>query len=163
MKENMSMSNLYLICGQPASGKSTIAKYYIDKHPQTKWVSRDAIRFSLLKDDDNYFDKEDETYRKFVGDICDNLLNGYHVIADQTNLTPSARNKLLKAIARKGGAYEHVYAIWVKTSLETSLKRNENRTGREYVSPCAITGMFNRMIPPSIEEGFDEVFVINEE
>lgn len=163
MKENMSMSNLYLICGQPASGKSTLAKYYTEAHPCTVCVSRDAIRFAFLDDDSKYFDKEEDTYRKFVADICNNLAEGYNVIADQTNLTPKARKKLLDAISKANGVYDNVYAIWVNTSLETSLQRNENRTGRAHVPPAAITRMFNTMIPPSKDEGFKEVFIVNEQ
>ena len=48
------MAILYLTCGCPGSGKST----WVQKHmnPETdKWVSRDAIRFSLLGEKDDYF------------------------------------------------------------------------------------------------------------
>ena len=51
------MSNLYLLCGTPGSGKSTFAKEifpkYFSDHPY-KIISRDTIRFSLLKDGEKY-------------------------------------------------------------------------------------------------------------
>ena len=157
------MGDLYLLCGQPGSGKSTFAKNYIKTSPNTVWVPRDVIRFALLSDSDKYFAKEEVTYEKFVKIICYYLEQGYDVLADQTNLTPGSRQKLLNAINAQNGEYNHAYAIWIKTSLETSLARNEKRTGREYVPPEAIKNMFSRMKPPMLNEGFDEVKIVNGE
>lgn len=157
------MSDLYLICGQPGCGKSTLAKQYVGINKQTIWVSRDTIRYSLLKDDDKYFDQEENAYREFVKQICDGLAKGYDVIADQTNLTAAARKKLLNAVDCANGLYDNAYAVLVETSLETSLARNEKRTGREYVPPKAIENMYKRMTCPSVDEGFEAVYIVNGE
>ena len=157
------MSNLILICGQPACGKSTIANECIRKNPDVVWVSRDKIRFALLNDNEGYFNKENEVYKIFVDTICDNLSKGKDVLVDQTNLTVNARNKLLNAIKNKQVKYDRLYAIWVETSLETSLARNEQRAGRAYVPPEALTNMYNRREVPTKDEGFNDIYIIKGE
>ena len=51
-----SKKQLIIMCGAPGSGKSTyIEKHFISFPGYTKVVSRDQIRFSILKDDEDYF------------------------------------------------------------------------------------------------------------
>lgn len=46
------MATLYVICGIPGSGKST----WIKNHTSSEiLVSRDAIRFDMVKEDEPYF------------------------------------------------------------------------------------------------------------
>ena len=56
------MATLYVLCGIPGSGKSHFCKNHKD---DAVHVSRDAIRFALLEDDDDYFAHEDEVYEIF--------------------------------------------------------------------------------------------------
>lgn len=58
------MANLYILSGCPGSGKSTWAKSHINPYFD-KYVSRDDIRFSLVKENEEYFSKEKEVYRLF--------------------------------------------------------------------------------------------------
>ena len=51
------MRELFIICGVPGSGKSTFLRNYV-KEPSSVVISRDAIRFSLLKEDSDYFEYE---------------------------------------------------------------------------------------------------------
>ena len=62
------MGNLYLMCGIPGSGKSTYAKTNKDLK-YCKYISRDDIRYSLLKDEDDYFSKEKQVFRTFIAQI----------------------------------------------------------------------------------------------
>ena len=57
---------LYVLVGCPGSGKSTWAKKHL---ADTYYVSRDEIRFGLLKAGDDYFSHEDEVYEKFIDGI----------------------------------------------------------------------------------------------
>ena len=50
---------LYILSGCPASGKSTFGKK-MSKITGIPIVSRDEIRFSLLKDDEDYFSHEED-------------------------------------------------------------------------------------------------------
>ena len=53
------MKKLYVMCGGPGSGKSTWIKKNLPTFKgYTKVVSRDEIRFSLVKEGEEYFSKE---------------------------------------------------------------------------------------------------------
>ena len=70
------MSTLYLLCGAPGCGKSTWAKQMAQNAIH---VSRDMIRFNLLNDNDDYFDKENEVFRIFVKTIQEGLNNNNNI------------------------------------------------------------------------------------
>ena len=61
---------LFIMIGAPVSGKSTWVKRQI-REDIDKYVSRDEIRFSLLKEGDAYFKYEDEVFDTFVERIAD--------------------------------------------------------------------------------------------
>lgn len=150
------MANLYLMCGIPGAGKSTFLK----NHTKDNFtiISRDAIRFSIVKPNEEYFSHEDEVTKIFWKQINDTLASGKDVIADQTSITPKSRKWLLQHI--KG--YIYVNVIWIDEDLNTCLKRNEMRRGtRAYVPPNVIHRMYNQFIEPSLEEGFNYIFRYN--
>ena len=106
------MNKLFIMIGIPGSGKSTFAKQYL-QDDDTLYISRDDIRYSLLKEGDKYFKKEDEVFRKFGASIQDGLKKGYNVIADATHLTPQARLKLINRVDLK-----HIIGVEVRTARE---------------------------------------------
>ena len=72
----MKRKDLWIMCGPPASGKSTFANFYFTKDPywrKKSWiiVSRDKIRFSFLKKNSstNYFEHESEVFNEYVKTI----------------------------------------------------------------------------------------------
>ena len=64
------MKVLYLLCGPSGSGKSTFAKLEDSKRKlvgeNCLIISRDIIRFSLLKDGEDYFAHEKEVFNIFI-------------------------------------------------------------------------------------------------
>ena len=150
------MADLYIMCGVPGVGKSTFLKNKnINTKPNTVIVSRDTIRFSIVKSDEEYFSHENEVLTIFWKQINDNLKIGKDVFADQTSLTPGARKKLLKHV--KG--YNHVYCIWIEADLNICLENNEKRKGtRSYVPRGTIRRMYIQFIKPSLIEGFDDIY-----
>ena len=58
---------LRVMVGIPASGKSTLIEKEVscleEERKTTAVVSRDAVRFSMLKEGEDYFAHEDEVYR----------------------------------------------------------------------------------------------------
>ena len=77
----MKRKDLWIMCGPPASGKSTFANFYFTKDPywsKKSWiiVSRDKIRFSFLKKNSstNYFEHESEVFNEYVKTIIPNYL-----------------------------------------------------------------------------------------
>lgn len=150
------MANLYLMAGCPGSGKSTFLKNKIKK--DNVIISRDEIRFSLLKPYEEYFSHENEVLEIFWQQINDALAEGKDVFADQTSLTPKARKWFLTHIH----GYDRVNLIWIDEDLETCLERNEKRKGtKAYVSPDVVRRMHFQFVIPSLNEGFNCIFRYN--
>ena len=156
------MKKLIVMVGIPASGKSTYCKNHFNT-PDCKYISRDEVRFSIVKEDEEYFSKEKEVFNQFVELIKDAIKNDNYstIIADATHLNERSRAKLMRAL---GPALieTRTSAIVMKPSLTTALKRNENRTGRKFVPKGQIRRMYSSMTMPTEEEGFDEIIVIKE-
>lgn len=147
------MSTLYILCGISGSGKTTWAHEFINKHSEEdiRYVSRDEIRFSLLKDDEDYFAHEKEVYEKFVGTITQTLIDGFDIIADATHLNKFSRKKLTDAIDNIFSNYEIKYVVF-KTPVNTCCERNAHREGRARVDNSVIIGMRRSFKEPTIYE-----------
>ena len=58
-------NKLYVICGVPGTGKSTFCKNHLTMFgDDVKYVSRDDIRFSIVKEDEEYFEEQKEQWEK---------------------------------------------------------------------------------------------------
>ena len=145
------------MCGVPGAGKSTFLKNKIKKDNSIV-VSRDEIRFSILKPWEEYFSHENEVLDIFWNKINEALKTGKDVFVDQTSLTPKARKMLLRHVT----GYLHLNAIWIDENLDTCLERNENRKGtRAYVPRDQIYRMYSQFVKPTLNEGFDYIFRYN--
>lgn len=156
----MEKSNkLYMMVGIPGSGKSHFLANNNFVKPY-KIVSRDQIRFSLVKEDEPYFSKEEEVFNKFVEEIKSGLDNGYNVFADATHLNERSRSKLLRAL---GSSLKNIKvdAIVVRPPFNTVIEQNAKRTGREFVPLSAIRRMNSQFTMPTKEEGFDKVWIVS--
>jgi len=149
------MSKMYLMCGCPGVGKS----YYIKTHLKEgeKIISRDEIRFSMLKDEDEYFSKEKEVYNEFLRRINAEIAAGSDFYVDQTSLNTGARAKLLNKLNKKP---DKLIAIYINKPLNIILNQNAQRTGRAFVPEDAVINMFNSIEKPTKKEGFDEIWEI---
>lgn len=142
------MPKLYILCGIPCSGKSTWAKGCL---MDAIHISRDDIRFSILKEGEEYFSHETEVYKEFIYEIAQTLMHGYDVIADATHINHSSREKLTRAIDQYFTKYQIIYVVFPIT-VETAQERNMMRTGIKQVPPVTIQTMFDRFSIPTLEE-----------
>ena len=146
---------LYILCGVPGCGKTTWARNFIHEHDplyqNIRDVSRDEIRFSILKEGEDYFSHEKEVYRKFAGTITETLIDGFDVIADATHLNEFSRRKLTQSIDRRYTDYEIVYVVF-NVDLQTCLERNAQRTGRACVPEQSVRNMYRDFRPPTKDE-----------
>ena len=156
---------LYVMIGIPGSGKSTCIKNNLEMlvrdYGVGKVVSRDAIRFSLVKEDEPYFSKEKEVFNTFIKEIKEGLADEKinFVVADATHINQASRTKTLRALGDSLKGVK-VVAIVMITDLDTCLQRNMKRTGRELVPEDAIINMYYNSTRPEEEEGFDEIWLV---
>lgn len=151
------MPKLYLMMGIPGSGKS----YWVEHHkqPDDVWISRDEIRFALVKETEPYFSKEKRVFNIWTEIIADNLKAGFNVFADATHINEHSRAKTLARMPiDQNIEYE---CIWLKTPIQQVLAQNQQRTGTRYFVPeDVIFDMRHRMTPPHFYEGFQTIYFV---
>ena len=97
MNKNTPHSTVFVMVGIPGSGKSTYSKIH---YKNIKYVSRDEIRFSVLKLNEDYFSHEKQVYNIFIKEIVSAIENQQDVCVDATHTTIASRAKLMNAIER---------------------------------------------------------------
>ena len=151
---------LYMMIGVPGSGKSTYAKNFIkyvnyNENRDIIYISRDEIRFSLLKDDDSYFSRETQVYKIFTDKMRENLKAGKDVLIDATHMTWGSRHKIFKHLT--GIPDVKVHGIWMNTPYMECAKRNRKREGRMRVPDDTFKNMVDHFEQPDLSEGFDYI------
>ena len=144
------MSILYILCGPSGSGKSTWAKSD-SRMKHCTYISRDAIRYSLVKEGEDYFSHEKEVFRRFTSEIVKAIKMGTDVIADATHLNEFSRRKLTQAIDMYTPDYKIIYVVF-NTDAETCVARNTAREGRANVPENIIRNMCRDFRAPTKDE-----------
>lgn len=160
--EESKKRNLWIVCGIPGIGKSTWIKTKHNFKGSTKIISRDDIRFSLLKEDEPYFSHEKEVWIKFIEEAKASLKVNDNTIMDATHLNQPSRTKVLRALGESLKDVR-VNAIVFIGDVEVALERNSKREGRAKVPETAILNMAAQMTCPQEEEGFDTIYIITVE
>lgn len=156
---NKPKKTLYIMIGIPGSGKSTWIQKHIDSFEDSVFLaSRDAIRFLMLKDGEDYFVHENEVYDEFINQIKLGLENCDVVIADATHITKGSRHKLLHSLGKSLKDVK-IIAMVIKTDFNTIVKQNDMREGRARVPLSVLRRMNIQFTIPEIEEGFDEIWI----
>ena len=151
---------IYILCGVPGSGKSTWARKQVEElDGKGIIISRDAIRFSMLNDNDAYFAHEDEVFDEFIRQTQEAINDQEHtsIFIDATHLNEKNRNKVLSRVWRLGD--DVVIGVYFDIPLEECLRRNALRTGRALVPETVIKNMYESLTKP-LE--LDEMIVIGE-
>ena len=137
------MAELIIFVGIQAAGKST---YYREHLAATHvHVSKDLMKSSSNRD------------AKQAQMIAAALKEGRSVVVDNTNPTPDVRAPLI-ALGKAHGA--RVIACLFEAVVKEAVARNHLREGKARVPDVAIYVTARKLVPPSFEEGFDEVRVI---
>lgn len=152
------MVNLIMMIGIPGSGKSTVAKKWIPKG-DTRYISRDDIRFKMVKEDEEYFSKEKEVFQEYLRQIDAAIARGTrYIFADATHLNRASRKKVLSQLKNKP---DIVCAFYLDVPIDIALERNAQRTGKTFVPETAIRNMWNSMQFPQADEGIDIVIPVD--
>jgi predicted kinase len=143
------MSKLLLLCGVPGSGKSTWAKDFIANNDAIL-ISRDSIRFSLLKEGEDYFSHETEVTECFynmVHKVLEAKVYDY-VIADATHNTGRSRSNALMGIEPHMIEGVEIIPVYFNIPIEICKERNAQREGRARVPDEVIDRMGRQRIKP---------------
>jgi len=142
---------LYIMCGPSGCGKTTWAKKKIHEDEQICYVSRDNIRYSMVKEDEPYFKNEKKVFKEFIRAIANYIAAGQSVIADATHLNEFSRRKLTQALDMYTKDYQIIYVV-PNVSWELCKERNSKREGRERVPETVLSNMFRDFRYPSLNE-----------
>jgi predicted kinase len=128
-----------ILVGLPGAGKTTFAR---ERYPSYDHISKDTLPGSGNKQA-----KQDAALRR-------SLTAQRSVVVDNTNVTPAERAAVI-AIARELDA--RVVGYYIEATMREAVARNERRTGPAKVPKVAIFTCAKRLVPPVLEEGFDEI------
>ena len=159
------VKKVYLMCGPAGAGKST----WIRNHatPGTSaHISRDRVRFSMVKEDEYYFSREKEVYMEFVRQICRALAYDTkwvdEIYIDATHLTKKSREKLVSELDSFCPDYELI-AVIIKPELEQCIEQNAQRKGREFVPETVIHNMYKSFQHPYYDDLHYTMIIENDE
>jgi predicted kinase len=134
------MTECAILLGLPGAGKST---FYRERLASThRHISKDDLPNVRSRQD-----RQDALIREA-------LSAGAPVAIDNTNVSPEERRRII-AIARDYGA--RIVGYYIEASTREAVARNERRSGRARVPKVAIFTAAKRLVPPTMEEGFDEL------
>lgn len=142
---------LFINIGLPGSGKSTFCENHMRHFPI---ISRDRIRFSLLKNEDAYFSNEKEVFEQFCSEIAKWLKKGKSCVADATHLNITSRARLVNKLEKLGCGTDkyNICFLYYDIPVEVCLERNAHRTGRAYVPEHVIREMMLSLKRPNLNE-----------
>ncbi|SRR5579872_3245041 len=141
---------IVILVGLPASGKST----HLERAGVTALFS-DAVRL-LLADDITDQTIHARVFRTLRYLVSQRLAIGRPVTyVDATHLTPRERRPYIK-IAQKHGCL--IEALFFDVPLDVCLERNRARS--RVVPEVAMRAMAAKLVPPSVDEGFNRVTVV---
>lgn len=132
-----------ILVGLPASGKTTFyTQRFADTHVH---ISKDLWPRSA-----------DKAARQ-ARELRSALGAGRSVVVDNTNPAVADRAEVI-AIAREMQA--RVVGYFFAATTREAVGRNRGREGRERVPDVAIFAAAKRMVPPTRDEGFDDLFTV---
>ncbi len=152
------MKKVIIGIGIPGSGKTTILEEFAQKHSYA-YICPDDIRLDMLGDAADQ-SKNSQVWAEAHQRMSEYLIQGKTIVFDATFTRASERKSFIN-LARQSGA-EKIQGIIFDTPLDIAKVRNLNR--ERQVPEHAIQRMSDDLNAhrPSIEDGFDAVFTLNE-
>lgn len=147
---------LIVMVGVPGSGKDYQIEnsefLYADGEVKREVISRDLVRYGMVREDKEYFCREKEVFEQYILQISNALSNNKVVIANATQANYGSRKKLLHAVDEKFGRDYNIVMYCIICDYETADRRNKQREGRAVVPSKAMMEMFNNFSVPNLKE-----------
>jgi predicted kinase len=144
---------VYILCGIPFSGKSTLAHILATQCGWTH-VDVDAIAELLLDSSESDVTEEQWTaaFATSYEQVAKNLAQGQSVVHDATNYGRTARDRV-RAIAHKfdSGAHVIYFAVPVEEADQRRIT-NQAQSQRHQVSDIDFWEVVNSLEPPTADE-----------
>lgn len=144
------MAKVIMLCGLPASGKSTYAKE-IAEQEKANLHSSDNMR-KLLFGDENVNDKNDEVFNMLHKQIKLDLIDNKNVVYDATNINYKRRKGFLEELNKID--CEKI-CVLIATPYEKCLEQNKLR--ERQVPEEVIKNMYLNFYIPQYYEGWDKI------
>lgn len=144
------MTRLYLVCGLPASGKSSLCKLR-----QGRIITADIIRLGVVGN------TGDSMHDNFVWDIALNAVDYFlqfsDVYYDATNSTIKRRAPFIEVAKRQK---KEIVCVWVNTPKDLCIKQNQKRTKALNYPASALPDWVIENVskifePPTLAEGYE--------
>lgn len=133
---------MIILIGLQGSGKST---FYRTHFAQTHVVvSKDLIQ-------------KRKPARRQQQLVIEALQAGKSVVIDNTNASCESRAELIATGHDYGAA---VIGYFFEVQLKACLERNRQRAGKARVPDVAIFATLKRLVPPTYDEGFDQLYSV---
>ena len=146
----MSKNVLIVMCGLPASGKSTYSQW-LEESGVFKRVCPDLIRKAFYGDESIQGDGK-QVFEYAYNDIRGYGRMGKNVVFDATNINAQRRKELVKEMRPH---FDIIICKWFSTPFATCVARNEER--KRQVPFDVMKRMALYFQPPTLDEGFDLV------
>ena len=142
------MSNIYVLCGAPASGKTTVSKQLVKQH-SAKLHCYDNLKNAHSPK------LEKLIHKRMWQAISEDLSNGHNVVCDDLHIKKEWRKNILDALANV--ECQKILVI-LTTPLDECLKRNANRV--TCLPDFIIHDLYTKFESPTLDEGWDEIIYI---
>jgi len=151
------MQKLYIICGIPVSGKTSVAEKIREKEDAVI-ISFDEIRRTLFPEQ-----KYKASQLKLVfNDLWQRFLfaisAGQNIVIDAMNKTPAERARYIR-LGKENG-YQ-IVCIFCKKYFSYAIMENKRRNVKNRYPEGVIKKLYDEFIPPDVSEGWDVIFVMD--
>ncbi len=132
------MKTVYIMMGIQGSGKSEFCRRFF---PKVVRVNLDTLRTR---------NNEKHLIAECHDKCCDYVI-------DNTN--PTLEDRARYITPAKAAGY-HIVGYFMQSRLQECIARNNQREGKERIPAKAIACTSNRLVLPSLAEGFDELYFV---
>lgn len=150
------MATVHMMIGIQGSGKTTYAKKLANTYHYAI-ISTDVVRML-------HPEWKEELIWPEVYKLCANyLMDGQDIIFDATNITPKVRRRFIDEVSKYTNEFD-LKAYYFRTELAICEERVKVRNTLEnelYLPVEVIKSYHDRLVEPTLEEGFREIIIVN--